>query len=82
MDTVHLRARWIRIARASCAAGREIFAPPGRKAWEALIGATDGMNGASLSEVVRRALEARVLAGDRDGQVTAEDLLRESAGVA
>jgi transitional endoplasmic reticulum ATPase len=72
----------IHLEDASRAAGREIFAPPGRKPWEALIGATDGMNGASLSEVVRRALEARVLAGDRDGQVTAEDLLRECAGVA
>lgn len=72
----------IHLEDASRAAGREIFAPPGRKAWDALINATDGMNGASLSEVVRRALEARVLAGDRDGHVTAEDLLRECAGVA
>lgn len=72
----------IHVEDASRAAGREIFAPPGRKPWEALLQATEGMNGASLAEVVRRALEARVLAGDRDGQVTAEDLLRECAGVA
>ncbi len=72
----------LHLEEASRAAGREVFAAPGRKSWEALVEATTGMSGASISEVVRRALEARVLAGDRDGQVTADDLFRECAGVA
>jgi len=46
-----------------------------------LLDRTEGMSGASLSEVVRRALEVRVLAGDRDGQIGVADLLVECDGV-
>jgi len=71
----------IHLEDASRAAGRPVFGLPDQTAWDLLLDRTEGMSGASLSEVVRRALEVRVLAGDRDGQIGVADLLVECDGV-
>ncbi len=71
---VHLR-------KAERQAGRPLFAPIDDDGWSELVEATDGYNGAEIEETVRRALEVKVRAGARDGQIEVRDMLEQAATV-
>lgn len=65
----------VHMRKAEAQAGRALFEAPGDDAWERLLDATEGRNGAEIAEIVRRSLEAKVRSGARGGLVTAEDLV-------
>lgn len=68
-------------ARASRAAGRELFDPPSEADWERLLAASDGHSGADIAEAVRRALEVKVRSGATLGRVAPDELLAATAGL-
>lgn len=59
--------------KAEALAERTLFAPSD---YRRLLKETEGMSGAELEELVRRALEDKVRSGQTDGVVTEDDLLR------
>jgi transitional endoplasmic reticulum ATPase len=59
--------------RAEKLAGRELFA---HSDYARLLKATAGMSGAEIEEMVRRVLEDKVRAGEVEGVITEDDLLR------
>lgn len=62
--------------RANKLAGRRLFEDSG---YERLIRGSQGMSGAEIAELVRRALEDKVRAGHVEGYVTEADLLRATS---
>jgi hypothetical protein len=72
----------VHMRRAERKAGRQLFDELDEERWSALLDATNGFSGADVAETVRRALEAKVMAGVTGGRIGAEELLAVATGVA
>ncbi len=72
----------VHIRKADRRAGRTVFEPLDDGGWERLLDASEGFSGAEISEAIRRALEARVRAGDIGGQIGQDELLVHAVSVA
>ena len=71
----------VHLNKAERQAGRELFEPLDEQGWERLIDASESFSGADIAEAVRRALEAKVRSGAREGQITLAELLEQARGI-
>jgi AAA+ superfamily predicted ATPase len=79
----------VHMRRAERSAGRTLFdvAADGGSGgndggWDGLLDATEGFSGADIAETVRRALEAKVRSGAREGVITLDGLVAQAKSVA
>jgi AAA+ superfamily predicted ATPase len=71
---VHLR-------KAERQAARDLFERLDDSGWVELLDATEGLSGAEIAEIVRRALEHKVRSGAIEGQITLAELLHQAGTV-